>query len=87
VADVAVLRAGLLAVAFSLLVGAAVNDSGVALPATAATLLVPLLIWLVAGAPDAAGTSPEGEGEPAQGRGAAVGRVSVTSRGSTGGTS
>ena len=43
------LRAALLASLLSLAVGAAVNDSGVALPATAAALLVPLLVWLAAG--------------------------------------
>ena len=48
-ADVDVLRAALLASLLSLAVGAAVNDSGVALPATAAALLVPLLVWLAAG--------------------------------------
>jgi hypothetical protein len=47
-ADARVLRAALSATALSLAVGAAVNDSGVALPATAATLLVPLLVWLAA---------------------------------------
>ncbi|NEK60672.1 hypothetical protein GCU56_22710 [Geodermatophilus sabuli] len=80
--DLAALRAGLVAVALSLVVGAAVNDSGVALPATAAALLVPLLVWL-------------GAGRRAPGAGAAAGRthrsapvpgadrVTVVSRGST----
>jgi hypothetical protein len=83
-ADAAVLRAGLVAGALSLTLGAAVNDSGVALPATAAPLLVPLLIWLAAtprrdtpgkgeGAPGAADTGPDGDPE----------RVTVVSRGST----
>ncbi|MBN1094570.1 hypothetical protein JKP75_19725 [Blastococcus sp. TML/M2B] len=83
-ADAAVLRAGLLAGALSLTLGAAVNDSGVALPATAAALLVPLLVRLAA-APRI-GTPPEGEGA----RGAAHSgpdddpdRVTVVSRGST----
>ncbi|MEU2348566.1 hypothetical protein [Modestobacter sp. NPDC049651] len=71
--DRRVLRAGLTAVALSLTLGALVNDSGVALPATAATLLVPLLVWLVAGA--RAGRSTEDDGGP---------RVTVVSRGSTG---
>src|SRR3569833_4468311 len=44
----AALRAGLLAVALSLALGAVVIDSGVAVPATAAALLVPLLVWLAA---------------------------------------
>ncbi|MFC7572179.1 hypothetical protein ACFQX8_06880 [Klenkia terrae] len=63
------LRAGLLAVALSLVVSAAVNDSGVAVPATSATLLVPLLVWLVAA--------------PVGGPGASGDRVSVSARGST----
>jgi hypothetical protein len=74
--DVRVLRAALTAIALSLTVGAAVNDSGVALPATAATLLVPLLVWLVAGAP--AEPAPEDD---------AGTRVNVGVRGSTGRTS
>ncbi|SFO79412.1 hypothetical protein SAMN05660464_1234 [Geodermatophilus dictyosporus] len=76
-ADAAVLRAGLLAAALSLALGAAVNDSGVALPATAAALLVPLLVALAARAPrrdaDVAARGP-GEGDD---------RVTVGSRGST----
>jgi hypothetical protein len=83
-ADAAVLRAGLVSGALSLALGAAVNDSGVALPATAAALLVPLLIWLAAaprqdtpgkgeGEPGAADTGPDDDPE----------RVTVVSRGST----
>jgi hypothetical protein len=67
--DVVVLRAGLLGVALSLVVATVVNDSGVAIPATAATLLVPLLVWLVAA--------------PVGGGAGAAGRVSVSARGST----
>jgi hypothetical protein len=89
--DVRVLRAALTAIALSLTVGALVNDSGVALPATAATLLVPLLVWFVASAPaepaavavDPAEVSrgtPGPEPEP----GAADPRVNVGVRGSTG---
>ena len=95
--DARVLRAGLTAVALSLTVGALVNDSGVALPATAATLLVPLLVWLAAGA-------PADPADPADGHGAADGHggtdgvpgpveagagtgVNVGVRGSTGRTS
>ncbi|RBY81526.1 hypothetical protein DQ239_02390 [Blastococcus sp. TF02-09] len=83
-ADAAVLRAGLVSGALSLALGAAVNDSGVALPATAAALLVPLLIWL-AGAPR---RDTPGKGEPEPGAadtGPAGGpdRVTVVSRGST----
>jgi hypothetical protein len=82
--DVVVLRAALLASLLSLAVGAAVNDSGVALPATAAALLVPLLVWLAAGTPvggtgsgETASRSPRPD--PAEG----AGRVTVVSRGST----
>jgi hypothetical protein len=82
--DAAVLRAGLLAGALSLALGAAVNDSGVALPATAAALLVPLLVWLAAAprpeppatgedARDATGAGPDDDPD----------RVTVVSRGST----
>ncbi len=69
-ADLAVVRAGLLSVALGLAVAAAVNDSGVAIPATAATLLVPLLVWLAAAPVEDA----DGDGV----------RVSVSARGSTG---
>lgn len=82
-ADVRVLRAGLTAVALTLAVGAAVNDSGVALPATAATLLVPLLVWLVASAPTPPPEHGPAEGVPAE----PEDRVSVVVRGSTGRTS
>jgi hypothetical protein len=75
-ADAAVLRAGLLAAALSLALGAAVNDSGVALPATAATLLVPLLVALAA-------TSPVGSGVPGHAPGGEGDRVTVVPRGST----
>ncbi|RZU31612.1 hypothetical protein [Blastococcus saxobsidens] len=83
-ADAAVLRATLLATLLSLTIGAAVNDSGVALPATAAAVLVPLLVWLVA-APEA---DPTGRGETRggaahSGLADAPGRVTVVSRGST----
>ena len=83
-ADAFVVRAGLVAGALSLALGAAVNDSGVALPATAAALLVPLLVWLAA-APRREGT---GKGEVADGtpRSGSVedpDRVTVVSRGST----
>jgi hypothetical protein len=90
--DVRVLRAGLTAVALSLTVGALVNDSGVALPATAATLLVPLLVWLVARAPTdpggrAAGEDAGSSGTPGPAEGGAETRVNVGVRGSTGRTS
>jgi hypothetical protein len=81
--DVAALRAGLLAVGVSLLLGAAVNDSGVAVPATAAALLVPLLVWLVA-APGAGAASASSEGDaPRSGPADDADRVTVVSRGST----
>jgi hypothetical protein len=76
-ADAAVLRAGLVAAALSLALGAAVNDSGVALPATAAALLVPLLV-------DLATTARRGRAEPPGGaQGEGDDRVTVGSRGST----
>ena len=90
--DVRVLRAGLTAVALSLTVGALVNDSGVALPATAATLLVPLLVALVAGAPagpagPAAADAEVSQGSPGPGPADGDSRVNVGVRGSTGRTS
>ncbi|HEX2073594.1 MAG TPA: hypothetical protein VHF92_07400, partial [Geodermatophilus sp.] len=78
--DRGVLRAGLLAIALSLTLGAAANDSGVALPATAASLLVPLLVWLAA-APRAGGGGADGTAAAPAGE--AAGRVTVVSRGST----
>ncbi|WP_249522837.1 hypothetical protein [Modestobacter marinus] len=94
--DLRVLRAALVAIALSLTLGALVNDSGVALPATAATVLVPLLVWLVAGAPDGdradrqlpgpvVGSAPEASSGSA--REAPGARVNVGVRGSTGRTS
>jgi hypothetical protein len=82
--EVGGLRAALLASLLSLAVGAAVNDSGVALPATAAALLVPLLVWLAAGTPGGGTGSGETESrsprpDPAEG----AARVTVVSRGST----
>ncbi|GAB3324991.1 hypothetical protein GCM10027451_49610 [Geodermatophilus aquaeductus] len=75
--DAAVLRAGLVAAALSLALGAAVNDSGVALPATAAALLVPLLV-------DLATTARGGRAQPPDGvPGGGDDRVTVGSRGST----
>jgi hypothetical protein len=78
--DTAALKAGLLAVALSLTLGAAVNDSGVAVPATAAALLVPLLVWLAA-APDR--DSDVADGTPSEEAGEGADRVTVVSRGST----
>ena len=83
-ADVDVLRSALVAGLLSLTVGAAVNDSGVALPATAAALLVPLLVWLAA-APGSGGTATRetAGGSPRSGPGEPTDRVTVVSRGST----
>ena len=85
--DVRVLRAALTAIALSLTVGAAVNDSGVALPATAATLLVPLLVWLVAGAPAGPGRGTRTTASSFPTRRDRARRVNVGARGSTGRTS
>ncbi len=83
-ADATVLRAGLLAGALSLTLGAAVNDSGVALPATAAALLVPLLVWLAAAPRPGAPTEGEGaRGAAHSGPDDDPDRVTVVSRGST----
>ena len=83
-AGAGVLRAGLLSVALSLTVGAAVNDSGVALPATAAALLVPLLIWLAAApAEHTPGTGEGARGTAHSGPDDDPDRVTVVSRGST----
>ena len=82
--DAVVLRAGLLCSALSLAIGAAVNDSGMALPATAAALLVPLLVWLAAARRPAGadGEEPPG-GAPGSGPAEGPHRVTVGSRGST----
>jgi hypothetical protein len=83
-ADAAVLRAGLVASALSLALGAAVNDSGVALPAAAAALLVPLLVWLAAGSRRGdASTGVSTGGSPRSGPVEGADRVTVVSRGST----
>jgi hypothetical protein len=87
VEELRVLRAALTAIALSLTVGALVNDSGVALPATAATLLVPLLVWLVASAPARPGGSAEEDGESGPAADDPGPRVNVGVRGSTGRTS
>ncbi|MGZ4506903.1 MAG: hypothetical protein ACXVX8_06685 [Blastococcus sp.] len=81
--DVGVLRAGLLAVALSLTLGAIVNDSGVAVPATAVALLVPLLIWLAAAPREGTGSRETQDGPPRAGEGEGPDRVTVVSRGST----
>ena len=83
-ADAGVLRVGLLAVLLSLTLGALVNDSGVAVPATAAALLIPLLVWLAAAPrPDGTGTRETEDGSPRAGEEEGPDRVTVVSRGST----
>jgi hypothetical protein len=84
VADIAVVKAALLASLLSLAVGAAVNDSGVALPAAAAALLVPLTVWVAAAAPGGApGRGVSADGTPRSGPVEGADRVTVVSRGST----
>jgi hypothetical protein len=84
VADAAVVRAALLSTLLSLAIGAAVNDSGVALPAAAAALLVPLTVWLAAGVPSGgAGSGVDEGGSPRSGPVEGADRVTVVSRGST----
>jgi hypothetical protein len=83
-ADAFVVRAALLASVLSLALGAAVNDSGVALPAAAAALLVPLMVWLAAGSPSGGtGTGETAGGTPHSGPVEGADRVTVVSRGST----
>jgi hypothetical protein len=82
--QVFVVRAVLLSALLSLVLGAAVNDSGVALPATAAALLVPLMVWLAAGAGrGGTGSGETAGGAPHSGAAEGPGRVTVVSRGST----
>jgi hypothetical protein len=83
-ADAEVLRSALFAGLLSLVLGAAVNDSGVALPAAAAALLVPLAVWLAAGTPSGGpGTGGTAGGSPRSGPVEGAERVTVVSRGST----
>ncbi|TKJ31541.1 hypothetical protein [Blastococcus sp. CCUG 61487] len=82
--DARVVRDGLLAAALSQFLGAAVNDSGVAVAATAAALLVPLLVWLAAAPREH--TPGKGDGAraaPHTDPGDGPDRVTVVSRGST----
>ena len=82
--QVFVVRAVLLSALLSLALGAAVNDSGVALPATGAALLVPLMVWLAAGAGrGGAGAGETSGGTPHSGPVEGAERVTVVSRGST----
>jgi hypothetical protein len=83
-ADAFALRSALIAAALALVLGAAVNDSGVAIPAVAATLLVPLLVWLAAGAGrEGTGSRETVGGAPHSGPVGEPDRVTVVSRGST----
>jgi hypothetical protein len=83
-ADAAVVRAALVCAALSLTLGALVNDSGVAVPGTAATLLVPLLVWLAGGPAQRPGAAAAvSDGTSAAGPGDDDGGVTVVSRGST----
>jgi hypothetical protein len=82
--DSFVLRSALLSGVLSLALGAAVNDSGVALPAAAAALLVPLLVWLAAGSGHGGtGSGETAGGAPHSGPVEGPDRVTVVSRGST----
>ena len=82
--QVFVVRSVLLSALLSLVLGAAVNDSGVALPATAAALLVPLMVWLAAGARrGGTGSRERAGGAPHSGPVEGADRVTVVSRGST----
>jgi hypothetical protein len=82
--QVFVVRSVLLSVMLSLAIGSAVNDSGVALPATAAALLVPLMVWLCAGAGSGGtGSGQAWGGAPHSGPVEGAERVTVVSRGST----
>jgi hypothetical protein len=64
--------------------GSLVNDSGVAIAATGVALLVPLLVWLAAGAARGGTTSgEESRGTPHSGPVEGSDRVTVVSRGST----
>jgi hypothetical protein len=82
--QVFVVRSVLVSALLSLVLGAAVNDSGVAVPATAAALLVPLMIWLAAGAGrGGTATGEQAGGAPHSGPVEGSDRVTVVSRGST----
>jgi hypothetical protein len=84
VPDTQVLRAGLLAALLSVVLGSLVNDSGVAIAATAAALLVPLLVWLAAASPvENPGRGESAGGAPHSGPDEGADRVTVVSRGST----
>jgi hypothetical protein len=82
--DTAVLKAALIAALVSEVLGSLVNDSGVAIAATGAALLVPLLVWLAAAPPaHDPGTGETAGGAPHSGPVEGSDRVTVVSRGST----
>ena len=82
--DTAVLKAGLIAVLVSEVLGSLVNDSGAAVAATGAALLVPLLVWLAAAPPaQHPATGETAGGAPHSGPAEGSDRVTVVSRGST----
>jgi hypothetical protein len=82
--QVFVVRSVLVSALLSLVLGAAVNDSGVAVPATAAALLVPLMVWLAAGAGrGGTATGEQAGGAPHSAPVEGSDRVTVVSRGST----
>ena len=79
-------RAGLLAATISVAIGALINDSGVAVPAIAACVVIPVLVWLGSGANPPGGESSSGSPHdtPSLTAEAARPRVSVNSREPTG---
>jgi hypothetical protein len=82
--DRPVLKAGLIAVLVSEVLGSLVNDSGVAIAAAGVALLVPLLVWLAAAPPaQEPGTGETAGGAPHSGPVEGPERVTVVSRGST----
>jgi hypothetical protein len=75
-----------LAATISVAIGALINDSGVAVPAIAACVVVPVLVWLGSGANPPGGESSSGSPHdtPSLTAEAARPRVSVNSREPTG---
>ncbi len=78
-------RSGLVAALVAVFIGAGINDSGVAIPAIAGCVVVPVVIWLTAQWPGGVAERPEsGSDTPAGGAGSQQARVSVNSREPTG---
>lgn len=71
-------RSGLVAALVAVFIGAVINDSGVAIPAIAGCVVVPVVIWLTARWPGSGTES--GSDTPAGGAGSQQWRVSVNSR-------